>query len=226
MELDKVDGECILFCVIVNAGMGSKVLKEVEKIGVYGGTIFLGKGTVKSHILELLSLDQTKKEIVLIVTQERFEDLIHDVITENFHLEKPNHGIAFSMPTKNVVGIENCSPSVYELKSGGKYGMEYEAIFTVVDRGLGQEVVDAATSAGARGATIINARGSGIHEDTMFFSMRLEPEKEIVMIIIERERADKVVSTISETMRIDEPGKGIIFGMDINRASGILKEED
>ena len=186
----------------------------------------MGKGTVKSQILELLSLDQTKKEIVLIVTQERFEDLIHDVITENFHLEKPNHGIAFSMPTKNVVGIENCSPSVYELKSGGKYGMEYEAIFTVVDRGLGQEVVDAATSAGARGATIINARGSGIHEDTMFFSMRLEPVKEIVMIIIERERADKVVSTISETMRIDEPGKGIIFGMDINRASGILREED
>lgn len=221
-----VDGQYILFFVIVNSGMGSKVLRVAEKVGVSGGTIFLGKGTVENQVLEFLGLDQTKKEIVMIVTQETLEDLIHDVITEKFHLEKPNHGIAFSMPAKNVVGVGNSSTSADDLKTGGKYGMEYEAIFTVVERGLGQEVVDAANSAGARGATIISARGSGIHEDTMFFSMRIEPEKEIVMIIIEKERADKVVSFISETMKIDEPGKGIIFGMDINRVSGILRDDD
>lgn len=102
--------------------------------------------------------------------------------------------------------------------------MEYEAIFTVVERGLGEEVVDAATAAGSRGATIINARGSGIHHDTKFFAMRIEPEKEIVLIIIERDKTDMIVSAISKAMGIDEPGKGIIFCMDINRASGILKE--
>ena len=36
--------------------------------------------------------------------------------------------------------------------------MGYEVIFTVVEKGLGQEVVDAATKAGSTGATIINAR--------------------------------------------------------------------
>nr|WP_246566297.1 P-II family nitrogen regulator [Tissierella simiarum] len=102
--------------------------------------------------------------------------------------------------------------------------MEYEVIFTIVERGVGQEVVDIATSAGSRGATIINARGSGIHENTMFFSMNIEPEKEIVMIIIEKEKSDKIIKSIKETLQIDEPGKGIMFVMDVNKTSGLFVE--
>ena len=33
--------------------------------------------------------------------------------------------------------------------------MEYQAIFIIVDRGLGHEVVDVATEAGARGARLL-----------------------------------------------------------------------
>ena len=87
--------------------------------------------------------------------------------------------------------------------------MEYQAIFIIVDRGLGHEVVDVATEAGARGATIINARGSGIHEKEVFFSINIEPEKEIVMIINQKEETDKNIDDLKENMKIDEPGKGI-----------------
>lgn len=100
--------------------------------------------------------------------------------------------------------------------------MDYEVIFTVVEKGLGQEVVDAATKAGSTGATIINARGSGIHECTKFFAMNIEPEKEIVMIIIERDKAEGIVNAIRDAMRIDDPGKGILFSMDVNRVTGLM----
>ena len=57
-----------------------------------------------------------------------------------------------------------------DLEEGGKnYGISSN--FIIVDRGLGHEVVDVATEAGARGATIINARGSGIHEKRCFFQL-------------------------------------------------------
>lgn len=100
--------------------------------------------------------------------------------------------------------------------------MEYEVIFTIVERGLGENVVDAATAAGATGATIINARGSGIHEKEKFFAMDIEPEKEIVMIILNKEKTDKVVKSINGTMDIEKPGKGIIFVMDVSRTSGLV----
>ena len=65
--------------------------------------------------------------------------------------------------------------------------------------------MDAATEAGARGGTIINARGSGIHETSKLFAMEIEPEKEIVLIISEVAQAESITSAIREKMKIDEP---------------------
>ncbi|CAK7010152.1 P-II family nitrogen regulator [Tissierella carlieri] len=226
MELDMINKELVLSVVIVNLGNGSKILKEAKKIGVAGGTIFLGRGTVKNHILEILGLDEVKKEIVLMVSEDKLEDQIHEVLTEKFHLNKPNHGIIFSLPVKKVLGVKSYGKSDMDLRIGGKDDMEYEVIFTIVERGLGEEVVDAATLAGARGATIINARGSGIHENIMFFSMNIEPEKEIVMTIVEREKSDNIIKSIKEAMHLDEPGKGIMFVMDVNKTSGLFRHDN
>ncbi|HLR34766.1 MAG TPA: P-II family nitrogen regulator [Tissierellales bacterium] len=222
-----VDEENILTFVVVNSGIGSKVLDEAKKIGASGGTIFLGKGTVKNHILEFLGLDRVKKEIVLIVSEKQLENQIHETLTKKCHIDKPNHGIVFSTSLNKVIGLEISKESINEPKTGGNYEMdEYEAIFTIVERGLGQEVIDVANSAGSRGATIINARGSGIHEEETFFAMRIEPEKEIVMIIIEKEKSDKVIKSIKDALHIDEKGKGIMFVMDVNKTSGLFKEDD
>ncbi len=224
MEIDATDREPILFCVVVNAGMGNKILRKVEKIGVQGGTIFLGKGTVKSHILEVLGLNESKKEIVLIIAKKEIEDELHYRITERFNLEKPNHGIAFSLPVKTVLGARNyCTPTKKD-KIGGLNKMAYDVIFTVVEKGMAEDVVDAATLAGSMGATIINARGSGIHEDNRFLAMKIEPEKEVIMIITEKEKTDNIISNINKTMQIEEPGKGIIFVLDVNKTSGLLKK--
>lgn len=56
--------------------------------------------------------------------------------------------------------------------------------------------MEAAASAGARGGTIINARGSGIHETNRLFSMQIEPEKEMVVILSENDLVDPIISSI------------------------------
>lgn len=97
----------------------------------------------------------------------------------------------------------------------------YKAIFTVVDRGKAQEVIDAATAAGSRGATVINARGSGIHEKKMLFSMPVEPEKDIVMILAQDSLVEPISTAIKKALKIDEPGMGIMFVLDINKTFGL-----
>jgi len=215
--------EPVLSVVVVNMGMGSKILNEAKKIGISGGTIFLGRGTVKKRILELLGLDEVKKEIVFMISDKELEGRLHKDLTDIFHLDKPNKGIVFSSPVSRIIGIRNHT-DVNDSRIGGKEDMDYEVLFTIVERGLGQDVVDAATAAGSRGATIINARGSGIHENTMFFSMNIEPEKEIVMIIIEKEKSFEIIKHIKEVMHIDEPGKGIMFAMEVSKTSGLVKD--
>ena len=70
----------------------------------------------------------------------------------------------------------------------------YQSIIAIVERGHAENVIDAATQAGSRGGTIINARGSGIHETSTLFAMEIEPEKEVVLIVAEKKNTDHIVN--------------------------------
>ncbi len=209
-----------LFWVIVNFGLGSKVMKIAKQNGITGGTIFLGKGTINSHLLEILDLSDTRKEIVLIVAEKSLAYQSLEELNRKFVFEKPKHGIAFSISVTNLLGIRNCMCDNLIESKGGENTM-HKAIFVVVDKGNAESVVDAATSAGARGATIINARGSGIHENSMLFSMAIEPEKEMVMILSKSDLTEAIVASIKGHLKIDEPGNGIMFVLDVNKTYGL-----
>lgn len=99
----------------------------------------------------------------------------------------------------------------------------YKLITAIVEKGNAEDVVDAAALAGAKGGTILGARGSGVHEQTKVFSINIEPEKEIVMILAQNESVEAIVEKINEKMNIDEPGKGIVYVQDVNRAYGVHK---
>ncbi|MDF2841081.1 MAG: nitrogen regulatory protein, partial [Clostridia bacterium] len=67
----------------------------------------------------------------------------------------------------------------------------------------------------------INARGSGIHETSKLFSMEIEPEKEIVLIISEEQLTEAIAGSIKEELKIDEPGNGVIFIQEVNKTYGL-----
>ena len=97
----------------------------------------------------------------------------------------------------------------------------YKAIYVIVDKGNAEDVIEAANKAGARGGTIVNARGSGFHETHKLFSIEIEPEKDQVIIIAKSELKDAIVETIKTGQKITEPGNGIMFVLDVNEAYGL-----
>ncbi len=211
-----------LFWVIVDLGKGEKVFREAKKLGTTGGTFFLGKGTIRSHFLNLLGFERAKKEILIMAIDEKLEKVFHEELCKKFSLDKPDHGIAFSMPIKRIVGIKG-GDYVSNPEGRGEKDMEYEAIFTIVDRGMSDEVIEAAKSAGATGGTIIHGRGSGSHEKAKLFNIEIEPEKEIILILSESTKSDAIVEAIREKVNIDKPGVGILFVLDVNKAVGLTK---
>ncbi|MGI6145255.1 MAG: P-II family nitrogen regulator [Clostridia bacterium] len=222
MEKTPNNYELELVCVIVNFGIGSKILKTAKQCGVTGGTILLGTGTIKNRLLEFLDLYEVRKEIVLMIAEKTVADKALVELNRKFNFDKPNHGIAFSMPVKNAYGLTSFQENQLKESRGVENTMnKYNIIFTVVDRGKAESVIEAANEAGSRGGTIINARGSGIHETSKLFAMDIEPEKEVVLIISEENLTQKIASSIREKMKIDEPGNGIIFIQDVNQAYGL-----
>ena len=95
------------------------------------------------------------------------------------------------------------------------------AIFTVVNRGKASEVVDASLEAGARGGTIIHARGSGLNQTKLIFDMEIEPEKEIVLTIVDDDQLENVVEAIRKKSDVEKEGHGILFVIPISKAYGI-----
>jgi len=207
-------------CVIVRFGLGSKIIKHAKQHGITGGTIFLGKGTIKNSILEFLELSEGRREIVLMAAEKNTAYNALDELNKQFRFDIPNHGIAFCTSISKIIGAKNLVAENIEESRGVENSM-YNLIIVVVDRGQAEFVVEAANKAGSRGATIINGRGSGIHETSKLFSMEIEPEKEIVLIISQSNLTEAIASSIREKLRIDEPGKGIIFIQDINKTYGL-----
>ncbi|NLL30743.1 MAG: P-II family nitrogen regulator [Clostridiales bacterium] len=211
-----------LICFIVNFGLGSKILKKAKQYNVSGGTILLGKGTVNSKILDYLGLSDVRKEIVLMAADKEIAEAALEKLNKDFKLEKPNHGIAFTTSICGIAGTRSCKCNKKKEERGAENTM-YHSITVIVDRGKAEDVIDAATKAGSKGGTIINARGSGIHETSKVFAIEIEPEKEIVLIISKSDKTEDIISSIKEELEIEKPGNGIIFVQNISEVYGLYE---
>jgi nitrogen regulatory protein PII len=211
-----------LIYVVVNSGMGSKVMKAAKQCGVSGGTILLGKGTIGNRILEYIGIYDIKKEIVLLISNRATAYTALEKLNEKFKFEKPNHGIGFTTSVCSVHGTRNCKAINEDGERSGGNTM-YQAITAIVDKGKAEDVIDAATKAGSKGGTIINGRGSGIHETSKLFAMEIEPEKEIVIILSKNESTEEIVSSIREHLKMEEPGNGIVYVQNVNKTYGLYE---
>ncbi len=214
------DGNYIALFVIVDRHKASAVLDFMKKCGVNGGTIIPAHGTVKSGILSFLELNEDKKEILMMIVNSEMDFELQNKLNEKYKLYKKNHGIAFSIDVFKMLGsnIQRMSGDMEKHTQD----IKYEAVFVIVENGRAEDVVDAAQKAGAKGATIVHGRGSGIHETDNIFGLVIEPEKEIVLMLIKREEVDTITSAIREKVDLEKPGQGIMFIMDVKRTSGIL----
>lgn len=99
--------------------------------------------------------------------------------------------------------------------------MKFKTIFASVKTDITDKVVDAAKEAGATGATIIHARGTGIREAKTFFGLKLEAQTDIVLFLLEESLVDNVLATIGRVGEFDKPGTGIAFVMAVDKVIGL-----
>ena len=98
---------------------------------------------------------------------------------------------------------------------------DFELIVSIVNKGFTSVVMDAARSVGAKGGTIINAKGSGSHEAEKMFGITVQPEKEMVFIIAPKEVRNDIMKAIIEKAGLNSLGKGICFAMPVDDIMGV-----
>ena len=100
----------------------------------------------------------------------------------------------------------------------------YKCILAIVNNGFAEEAMEAARAAGARGGTILHARGTTSKEAEKLFNITIEPEKEIVLILAGSERSDAILTALYTAIGTSTNAQGIAFALPVDEAVGLSKE--
>jgi nitrogen regulatory protein PII len=98
--------------------------------------------------------------------------------------------------------------------------MTYKSIVAMVKPDLTDTVIQSAKAAGATGATIIPASGTGAHEAKTFFGLSLDIRTDVIIILAEDIIVASVLKAIKEAGRFSEPGTGIAFVLAVEQTAG------
>ncbi len=103
---------------------------------------------------------------------------------------------------------------------------EYEMICCIVNTGYSEAVMDAAREFGARGGTVLHARGTANPEAETFFRITVQPEKEMVMILVPAKLKDDILHALYKAVGLNTPGQGIAFSLPVDRAVGLAEGDE
>ena len=99
----------------------------------------------------------------------------------------------------------------------------HEVIFVIVNAGYAEEAMDVAREQGVRGGTILNARGVAREQEAAFFGITIQQEKEILMMVVEKEIKDKVLNALYSQMGMAKKAKGIAFSLPVSDVAGLVQ---
>jgi hypothetical protein len=93
----------IMFTV-VDSGKGDAVVNSLRECGVTYNLTAVGYGAAAHRLTDFLGFNDFGKDIVIsVVTKDRVRDILN-MLLYKFDIDKPDKGIAFTVPVSGVSG--------------------------------------------------------------------------------------------------------------------------
>jgi nitrogen regulatory protein P-II 1 len=99
--------------------------------------------------------------------------------------------------------------------------MKFKLIMALVKPHVTDQLVDIMKEEGATGASIIQARGTGIKEAKTFFGLAIEDQTDIIVFLVEEHTVERLLEVIESKCNFKKPGTGIAFVLPIEHAVGL-----
>lgn len=99
----------------------------------------------------------------------------------------------------------------------------HELIGCIVNNGYAGEVMEAAKKCGAHGGTVVRANGTANGDAEKFFHIPVQPEKELVLILVPAARRDPILHALYQTVGLNTPGQGIAFSLPVDAVVGLTE---
>lgn len=212
---------CMLF-IITNSNEEKHFIKLLNQYKAGFKVILHGVGTASSSLLEYFGLNEVEKTIITtIVPKIVCKHILKEIERE---LNEPGKGISFtislSSSTKYMLDFyKNCEMEDIEMKEVNEH-----LIVTIVNEGYAEKVMTEAKKKGATGGTTLNGRGLENEKVIKFLNIKIEPEKDVVLILAPTETKTQIMNIIVENCGLKTPGAGICFSLPVDHVVGLNKE--
>ncbi len=200
-----------LIISIVPHDKGEKLTKAAVDAGCGGGSVMMGRALAKSNFGAILGTGETTKDLIFMVVESTKKSAIMNAIYESTQNEKTNFGEIFTLDVDSLLKAGANSEGEEKMSENENKETSRDMITVIVNKGYADDVMFAARKAGATGGTVINARGTAREDDEKFFGVHIVPEKDMLVIVVEHDKKEAVLSAIKEVKCLKEPGMGIAF---------------
>ena len=211
---------------IVRRDLGTMYMDFYEKNGVETVFCSLCAGTAGKHLLDYLGVEDTEKLMFTsVVFAENARRLMRGFVTE-MGIDVPGSGIAAVIPMGSVGGA-SCMKYLTEGQDEGmdeEKRMEdpaYALLVVIAENGYTDMVMDAARSAGARGGTVVHARGTGSQFTSKFLGVSIAAEKEMIYIVTKAKDKSAIMKAIMDQAGMHTQAKAAVFSVPVEEVAGL-----
>ena len=160
-----------------------------------------------------------------VVTAESWKTVKAD-LEQKHQIDLPNRGIVFTIPMSSAGGMKALTMLAGDQKfEVGEESVlkdtKYELILAIANAGHSDEVMDAARSAGAKGGTVVHAKGSGRKGTEEFFGVTLATEKDLIYIVLLKELKNSVMKAIMDSCGLSTPAKTVVMSLPVTSTAGM-----
>jgi nitrogen regulatory protein PII len=233
-----------MFFFIVDWDKAETISRVFEEEHVRFHFISKGKGTAHSEIYDLLGIGTTDKAVIFCVEQEVLVNVLLKEVRKKLGFHKPGAGIAFIIPLsgintpllrvfkESIHKNEKITQNEYStgkneggtMASGKNAVINNDLIIAVINHGYSEDFMNAARDAGATGGTVVNARGLTHEGPVKFFGIAVQEEKEIVLVLTNREKKLPIMEAVSRSCGITTKAEGLIFSLPVENVMGLNLE--
>lgn len=213
---------------ITDRGRGRAVADVCQRHQIAVQWIVRGHGTASSQVMDMLGLDEPEKDIVLSLVPGALCADVFRALEHELHVTRPGAGIAFSVALSGISSIthhrvthgraELCLPQEGQTMLQQN---QHELIVAVTDADGVDIVMTAARRAGAKGGTVAKSREVCSETVQKLFGLTLQPEKELVMILVPARIRQDVMQAICGAMSCNLSHRGPVFSLPVNTVLGL-----
>ena len=220
-----------MLVTIVDRSSSAKMIDILREEQVLFHAICLAEGTAGSDIMDLLGFGSSEKALFICLKPCSDLPVLIAKICERLKLSRPGHGIAFTLSPNGlnnslhrllIEGTHNAERGDEDNMENTKHNSSgYDLLIAIVNQGHTDDVMEAAKSSGARGGTVLHGRRVGVEEETTFFGITIQHEKEIVAILAPHDIKSNIMLAVTEKCGMSKAAQGMIISLPVDEIYGL-----